>query len=212
MRRGVILLCSRGWRWPAPPPPRREIRFRLADLSRETRHFPESCKAHTCGRRAAGRLPTCPPSIFICCACHATAITCAACVAAQTSSTSTTAGRRLTDQPEPCEAAPMNKLSLLPTFRSARDARSRAMPPQRGRRTPRVATGRLEKRAAAPRGRARRAGASCTYSSHVKSHAEHTPRVDVRVRVMKSLIVSSGTASRRWRWGVRVRRDAVLPC
>ena len=29
-------------------------------------------------------------------------------------------------------------------------------------------------------------GASCTYSSHVKSHAAHSPRVDVRVRVMKN--------------------------
>ena len=50
-------------------------------------------------------------------------------------------------------------------------------------------------------------GASCTYSSHVKSHAAHSPRVDVRVRLMMN--PSYLLASRRWRWGVHVRLDAV---
>ena len=60
---------------------------------------------------------------FICCACHATAITCAACVAAQTSSTSPTVGRRLTDQPEPCEAAPTNIFHAVAATASTRRTR-----------------------------------------------------------------------------------------
>ena len=44
------------------------------------------------------------------------------------------------------------------------------------------------------------------YSSHVKSHAAHSPRVDVRVRVMKTPIVSPISASMALGSDQRLRR------
>ena len=111
-----------------------------------------------------------------------------------------------------------------PSSRTSTPRPSRRPSPRPGRHRTRARTFRLAPTRSRPRSRTcpratpsrPRGGASCAYSPHVKSHAAHSPRVDVRVRVMKTPIVSSGTSSRRRRWGWdhgftrRVRDSSVL--